>query len=96
MVAPFGENDALTLLGIPVFISNALPDGMLAIVNPGLLPAAPTIHIGFEQLPEHRGEARRIVREGLADVLAWLGEPVEPASLGEQIVYTLKTKVASR
>jgi hypothetical protein len=92
MTAPFGENDALTVAGMPVFISGAVPDGMIAIVNPHALPATPTIHIGVEQMPEHRAEARRIVREGLADVLAWLGEPVEPATPGEQLVFTLKAR----
>lgn len=28
--------------------------------------------------PSHREDARRIVRHGLADVLAWLGEEVGP------------------
>lgn len=28
--------------------------------------------------PDHRDDARRIVRHGMADVLAWLGEPVGP------------------
>lgn len=37
------------------------------------------LSVGTKSLPEHVKEARVIVRRGLADVLNWLGEPVEPA-----------------
>lgn len=55
--------------------TTALEDGHTAVVRD--LSGDDVLFIGTRPLPEHRAEARRIVREGMADILAWLGEPVE-------------------
>ncbi len=65
---------------IPIRADPNLKDGtVLRFTSPAM------VIIGTMKLSEHREEARLIVREGLADVLAWLGEPVEPVT-GEQIM----------
>lgn len=45
-------------------------------------------------VPDHKEDARRIVRHGLKDVLEWLGEPVGPAP-GEQIHAILTSDIYS-
>lgn len=86
---PYGENDALTVLGIPVVTSPLMPDGTIALINTHTLPPARRLVVGVEQVPEHRAEAIRIVREGLRDVLEWLGEPVEALTAGERVMFRL-------
>ena len=78
------------LLGTPVVMSPGLPDGTVMSAS---RPWA-RILIGTGKLPEHRAEARQIVRDGLADVLAWLGEPrVTPT--GEEIWARLTKAVVT-
>jgi hypothetical protein len=79
-----------TMHGIPVHLSTLLPDGEMALsVDYGLYGDDHAIvWIGCAPLDEHeqaKRDARRTVRRGLADVLAWLGEPVENEPGGVEI-----------
>ena len=50
-----------------------------------------TIHIGTKPLSWAHTEALRIVRDGLADVLQWLGQPVHPMT-GPQVLEWLRNE----
>ena len=80
-----------TLQGIPVHLSPALPDGRMVLASPESLYGGgdhPILWVGTAPLTPGaalRREARLMVRRGLADVLAWLGETVENEPTGTEI-----------
>lgn len=67
--------DALALSGLRVNYSPLLWDG-----DTILMPDARLLIVGTRQRSWAHREALRIVRHGLADVLLWLGEPVDRAT----------------
>lgn len=70
----------MMLTGVPVYTSEWVPDGRVLKLDRGL-------YIGVSRETDDQHEARRIVREGLSDVLQWLGEP---ALTGRQVIDALK------
>lgn len=65
--------------------TDVVPDGQVLLVGDALL-------IGTGPLPvleDAAREARRIVRAGMADVLAWCGLPLEPEPSGHEILARL-------
>lgn len=58
--------------GVPVIASHLIPEGQ-AYVHAG---TRREIHVGIPT--RSATEARLIVREGMADTLTWLGEPIQP------------------
>lgn len=79
-----------TMHGIPVHLSPLLPDGKVYDVRG---PGQAIVWIGCAPLDEHeqaQRDARLAVRRGLADVLTWLGEPVENEPGGVEIWEALQ------
>lgn len=80
-----------TMHGIPVHVSPTLPDGVMVLAHPEHLYGGgdhPILWIGAAPLTDLEAaarEARLTVRRGLADVLTWLGEPVENEPTGAEI-----------
>jgi hypothetical protein len=67
---------------IVVTLTDALPDGKVRRTRQH-------VYIGTGALPVREAagrEARRLVRQGMADVLKWLGQPVETELSGEEIL----------
>lgn len=67
-----------TILGTPLHASTLIPEGQ-AFVATDPTTGSRAVHIGIPS--RNATEAALIVREGLADVLAWLGKPVRPMHL---------------
>lgn len=64
-----------TYLGFPIHMAPMLRDGAVVMTRNGIF-----IGVGeWTDEDRNRELARRIVRNGLADVLEWLGEKVGPA-----------------
>lgn len=84
-----------TLNGIPVHLSPVLPDGQIVLAGDLHLYGGgdhPILWVGcapLDPVAAARRHARLMVRRGLADVLAWLGEAVENEPTGRQIWDTL-------
>lgn len=80
-----------TISGVPVHLSPVLPDGQMCLSTDYADPFGPeqtVIWIGTAPLTEveaAKRDARLAVRRGLADVLAWLHEPVENEPSGVEI-----------
>lgn len=80
---------ARTLLGVPVVPDRYLADGTTLVIDTRPTGGARIVLVGTRPLTtlEAAGrEARLIVRRGLADVLAWLGQPVENEPTGADIL----------
>lgn len=62
-------------LGTPIVASRLIPEGQALMVG---APGTPhrEVHVGIPS--RNATEARVIVREGMADTLTWLGEPIQP------------------
>lgn len=66
-----------SIMGYVVVTLPVLPDGEV-------IKAGGRIFVGVDDSePEHVTEVRQIVRDGLADVLEWLGEPVKRSGPGK-------------
>jgi hypothetical protein len=74
--------------GMTAVLSDLLTDGATVIMRDPITQAD-TLLIGTRPLSPARAEGRRIVREGLAAVLDWLGWPVEPTP-GHRIYAMLR------
>ena len=78
---PRSLGDISSLTGIPIHVTDRLPAGrVLLMKGDSRLRTQPMLMVSSN--PEDPvtiagRDGRRIVREGLGDVLAWLGEPVE-------------------
>jgi hypothetical protein len=68
-------------LGVPLFENTFTPDAQVDMV-------LGDIWIGVA--PDHHNEARQLVRNGLADVLEWLGEPIHRIT-GRELIDRLKS-----
>lgn len=88
----------MTLLpGYPIYKTSFLPDGEVMWVDDGTFRST-YVFVGTRRLTdvEFAGlEGRYMVRQGMADVLAWLGEEVGPPPLregrGEAILERLRS-----
>lgn len=68
-VATHTAGPLMEACGTPIVASRLIPEGQ-ALVTAGVL------HVGIPS--RNATEALLIVREGIADTLAWLGEPTQP------------------
>ena len=66
---------ASSLLGIPIVVSPAMPDGTIAMVGSELVLIGTFPRTEIELARYH---ARWLVQQGLLDVLSWLGEKPIP------------------
>lgn len=69
----------MNLFGFDIIETSALPDGRMLLV--GVDPLAHAMFLGTGPWTEQdilKEQAQRIVRNGLADVLEWLGQKVGP------------------
>jgi hypothetical protein len=87
--APWSE-----LTGIPVMKQPMLSDGRVVLANDGTRGGQMVVWIGTcaDEFDRAARDARLTVRRGLADVLAWLGEPVENEPTGDEIWEALTRK----
>jgi hypothetical protein len=67
--------DTLRFDGIPVTFSASAPEGEIYVVRIDAFGSREMIVIGVRPDDHPACIARRIVREGLRDVLAWLDDP---------------------
>jgi hypothetical protein len=75
---------------IVVTLTDALPDGKVRRTQRD-------VYIGTGALPVREAagrEARRLVRQGMADVLRWLGQPVDTELSGEEILARWRAEQA--
>jgi hypothetical protein len=83
------KTNAIGLMGIPVVLSDLMYDGEILLSDSQ--GSAKQIFLGTGPLSDKewcRREARRIVHEGLADVLAWLSERHTPPRTHQQILQS--------
>lgn len=83
------------LTGIPVRKHPLLPDGQVIVTSFNVVPVSgPVVLIGTysTELTRAARSARLAVRRGLADVLAWLGQPVENEPTGDEIWNAMQRK----
>lgn len=82
------------LTGIPVMEHRWLPDGQVIMTSFNAVPVAgPAVLVGtcpLSELEQAGRDGRLAVRRGLADVLEWLGHPVENEPTGKQILAMLR------
>lgn len=78
----------LGLFGVPVYLTPMADHGTLYWAIDPARPVQQSLFIGCRPLAplEQAGkDARLAVRRGLADVLEWLGQPVENEPTGQEI-----------
>jgi hypothetical protein len=68
--------------GLGIVLTEHAPDGQVYATNSCLYIGCG--HTARTDLDYEGRRARHLVREGLADVLAWLGEPVGPPPVRER------------
>ncbi len=92
--ATFPDGTLGNLASIPVVTSDVIPDGEAWIIGPSGPGAYEYLALGTGPISDSewcRREALRIVQTGLADVLAWLGEPPwSPPARGVEILARIR------
>lgn len=84
-----GVDRGAAVFGVPIYADRTLPEGEALLVDGPQLrygpfdePAGPRARHLLVGIPSRNAtEAALIVREGMADVLGWLGQPVYPLAL---------------
>lgn len=77
---------AAGLAGIPLMLSPDLPDGTLVDIGGQVMLGTRPL----TELEQAGRDARRIVREGLADVLTWCGLPVDLEPGAGEVLVTMR------
>lgn len=81
----FGQS-AARFDGMPITTSAHLPDGEVVIVQPGSYGGHRMFMVGVRPPGAPSEIARRIVREGMRDVLAWLGPNAPNMLTGREVL----------
>ena len=83
---------SLNFGGVPVILASAMDDGTVILAGDGARTGPMQLFLGTHPTPI-KHEARLIVRRGLADVLAYLGEDPEWLPTHEQFMDALRSPV---
>lgn len=81
-----------TINATPVVLSNTIEEGKVVYTGDGTPGGVLTIYVGtyISPLKQEGRNARQLVRNGLADVLDWLGEPVRLRTVAETLQDQLR------